>query len=293
MSFTFINNGTDPVGIIEGERPRYVYIDENPADDEQPHIFDQKFDPMSIQQLTIALAQGMTLRDVDRTLTEPEASNSYINLEGSPETMTFLPSSNPERVSISGPTGCGKTTIARTYADEYLAIFPDRQVWLFAREDDDPAFSGLTRNQITVDESLPEYEQDVDDILNQRITLDQLSDSLVIFDDMDNLQNKKLLINIHKLMGDIVTNGRKKNIHVIYISHLLMNYQQTRVINNESNKVFFFPGAGTSQIEKFLKSYASMKAGEIDRIIKLKSRWIMLHKSIPRYVMYQKGIFLL
>ena len=299
MSFTYTDDGKAPIVAIE-ETPtsrRFIYLDkEGEVGPPGTSILDEVLDPLTIAQISDCLTREMTLREMCRILDEPDEESpslSSIYITDKSTMLIPLPSEETERVFVAGESGCGKTTVARTYADNYNHMFPYNPIWIFARQEADPAFDGLKRHEIVVDSSIPESQQDIDDILSGAISLDQLANSLVIFDDMDNLQEGKLLKAVHKLMNDVVTNGRKKDIHMIYISHLILNYQQTRIILNEANKVFFFPGCGSRQIEAFLKTYASMKAAEIQRIVSLKSRWVMLSRKVPRYIIYEKGIFLL
>lgn len=300
MSLTLIDNGTEPIAVIDspGEY-KCVYLDlEEPEQTEEkaPSILHQRFNEESISQLVMSLKTGMTLGEVVEVLDEPPPTpptTTHIELKGTPFKAIPLPSEKPERVIIGGRSGSGKTTKAKDYGMEYHVMYPDNPIWVFARKETDESFEGLKRNEIVLDPTKSEYQDDINDLLNGTITVDYLSNSLVIFDDTDNLQDKKLLLAIHRLMGDIVTNGRSKGIYCIYITHILMNYQQTRIINNEANKAYFFPGAGVDQIEKFLKTYAHMKPAEIHRITSLKTRWVMLRLDPPRYVIYEKGIFLI
>jgi hypothetical protein len=124
--------------------------------------------------------------------------------------------------------------------------------------------------------------------------LQSYSNSLVIFDDVDNLMSKVLLKQIHSLNNDLMCNGRKQNINVAYIGHIMLNAHQTKVVLNEASKVFFFSGTGARGVTNFLKTYAEMEKGEIAKIKAIKdSRWIMLNRSNPRYVATEKSIFLI
>jgi hypothetical protein len=292
MSLTYESNGTDPIARIincDDQSELFVYIDENEGpelDEVKEEYLDMELDQDMIDMILESFQKGMTIRGLI-DLFSSEESLPQIGMKsietGPNEQVSILPASSSERVFIAGPSGCGKSTIASQYAIEYKKLYPDSMIHLFARQEDDPAFDGIELEEILVDES----------ILERTITLDDLENSLVIFDDMDNLQDKKLLTYIHKLVNDVMSNGRKKNIYIIYISHLLMNYGQTRVVLNEANKVVFYNGVGSRQNKNFLKTYAGMEKNEVDFLTDLASRWVCLVRKFPRYVIHEKGIFLL
>ncbi len=164
-------------------------------------------------------------------------------------------------------------------------MHPTDKIWMFSRHEEDPAYDdlGVEIKWITVTSEL--VDTDID--------LSKLRDSLVIFDDCDNLQDRKLSNFIHKLVNDIISNGRKFGIYCLYIGHQIMNYQKTRDILNEANKVIFYNVGPNSQVRKFLEKYGDLNKGQIEKIFSLPSRWIGISQTIPQYIIHEKGIFLL
>src|ERR1700750_116618 len=304
MSFTFDDNKTHPIAVIQDPRGQsYVYLSDTEVEDQPPaqqsSILDEKLDQTTLQQVMASL-NSMSLRQVysilDQSTPHSQSQKSNFNEYhlNPDESIETLPAANTERIFIAGEAGCGKSTISAKYAMQYKKMFPENDIFLFARQED-PAFDKIKHNEIILDFDFPDdgNKEDIDKVLHNEITIDSLENSLCIFDDCDNLQDIKLLTAIHKLMNDVTTNGRKRGIYVIYVSHLLMNYAQTRVMLNEANKVFFFPGCGTRQIENFLKIYGSMKTKEAEQLANMKSRWVMLAKRRPRYILHEKGFFML
>jgi hypothetical protein len=210
-----------------------------------------------------------------------------MTLDDPDDRIEIIPSTKPERVYIAGMNGMGKSYQAKVYARQYRELFPDRRIILISRhEDDDTYEDGTEIEQFTVDADFGEKE----------ITLDQLRDTLVIFDDIDNLQDAKLSKMIHRIIDDIAGNGRKYGIHMVYLSHLICAGNKTKGILNEAAKIIIFPGGATGQNEYFMSKYMRFSASTIRKItaLKDKSRWVMLARAvIPNYVVYEKGIFLL
>jgi hypothetical protein len=303
MSFTFTDNKTSAIAVIRsGKKLKYVFLttDEKTSVEEDASIVNERLDEDTIQRLNSSFRQGMTLEQVYNLL-----QNSWPSLNHfteyrltKEEEIEVLPSPTAERVFIAGESGCGKTTQAMLYVKWYMNLFPENKVFMFLRQEDE-VYESLPEHQEIIftppdsPDDLPKWEEDMENVITGSYGIDMFENSLVLFDDMDNVQSKKQLVAIHKLMNDIATNGRKRNIYCIYISHLLMNYALTRVMLNEANKVFFFPGCGTRQIENFLKTYGSMKTKQAESLASIKSRWVMLSRRSPRYIIHSKGMFML
>lgn len=187
-----------------------------------------------------------------------------------------------QRILLAGAQGSGKSTWISKYIIMYKEAFPENPVYLFSRKDEDKALDDLDITRIMINE----------DLLEEPIELDELKDSLVIFDDIDTIGDKKLLTCVRKLRDDILETGRSSNIYTISTVHLMMNWKTTRGVLNESSDVILFPKYGsTFQIKRFLKEYQGFDVSQINKFIKLPSRWVMLHRIVPFYVMYESGCY--
>lgn len=307
MSLTTTSNGTHPIArVVSPDYPPYfIYIDEHDAE-EAPRrvpvtILDEKLDGVTLRNLNLQLAKGLTIRTLYNRLikeTKPVATyNRIYNLDAD-EKIEVLPADHPENVYGAGPNGSGKSYVIGENMRNYQRMFPNRAVILFARQPDDPAFEGVEREEIVVDkthlEALGKTYEDFAEELAQ-IPITNYSNSLVVFDDCDNLQNPKLSKAIHALVGDLMANGRKLNISVYYIGHLTLNNHKTKIILNESNRVYLFPQtSGLRHAIRFFKEYAGLDNKQIQQIINVKnSRWVMLSRKAPRYIATEKSIYLL
>lgn len=190
-----------------------------------------------------------------------------------------------ECVYCAGPSGSGKSTYVREYAKAYNKLFPDHPIFLFSKVNDDPSLKGISK--------LKHIELD-DEIVNEPITLEELKNSLCIFDDVSTISKKKVREAIFDLINDILEVGRHMSIYICVTNHLLSDYKNTRTILNECSSLTCFPTAGSSQQIKYvLKTYFGLDARDIQKILKLPSRWTTIGKSYPQYVMYQTGAYLL
>ncbi len=189
-----------------------------------------------------------------------------------------------DNLFIAGASGSGKSTYTAKYAEEYQKMFPDNDIFLFSR--------------VTEDEKLDNIENLTRIVINDELVVDsinpeELSNSLVIFDDIDTIKSGDIKKAIIALRQDILEIGRHPNIYCISTAHMLTNYKETRSLLNESNEVIFFPkSSGSKQIRYFLQSYAGMSVKEINKVFDLKSRWVMLGKNYPQYILSEKVVYL-
>jgi hypothetical protein len=284
--------------VISPQGYYFIYLSTAPAPPtrHQPSRAKSKLHPATIEQITLALQHGLTIEELYATMTSNPNSLKEFTV-GPDEYIEILPSPNPTRYYIAGPSGAGKTYVAASLARGYKQLHPKRAIILFARSSDDPAFEGIAREEIVLDKLEQEAKgRTLDDLAEEikEIPISDYSNKLVILDDTDNLTNKPLLKTMVALNGDLMCNGRKLGISTIYISHIMLNAHQSKIPLNESQYVFFFPGSGTRGIRSFLKDYAGMENTEIKKIMSItNSRWIMLSRNAPRYIATEKSIFLL
>lgn len=307
MSLSTTSNGTHPVArVVSPDYPPYfIYVDSHDSE-EMPRrvpisLLDEKLDRNTIKNLSTQLLKGLTIRTLFNQITKESRPTTTYTKEfrlDEDEKLQVLPADYPENVYAAGPNGSGKSYVVAENMRNYQAMYPDRSIILFARQADDPAFEGIKREEIVIDKehletlgkSYEDFTQEITDI-----PISSLSNSLVVFDDQDNLQNKKLSAAIHGLVGDLMANGRKLNISVYYIGHLTLNNHKTRIILNESNRVYLFPQtSGLRHAVRFFKEYGGLDNKQILEITRLKNtRWVMLSRKAPRYIATEKSIYLL
>lgn len=191
---------------------------------------------------------------------------------------------------IAGPSGSGKTTFALKLIKRFLKVYPDKPFYLFSRTDykRDPAYKGMTVNQIMIDDSLIDEPIDVEKELS--------GGSIILFDDCNTIQNDKIKKQIDKLMADIMEVGRKLGIWIIITNHLVIPNEKkiARTIMNEMQSLTVFPKSGAAQqIRYALKTYYGINNKQIDDILALRSRWIMINKNYPMNVIYEHGVFII
>lgn len=195
-----------------------------------------------------------------------------------------LPSYSDRVLFIAGPSGSGKSTYAGEYIDKYLKIYPKAKFYVFSQLSDDPAFDYLRPHRIKLDESLIADPIEVDDIEE---------DSIVLFDDIDSISDKKIQLVINKLKEQILNLGRHRNIRIICTNHLLNPNERcaSRTLLNEANTITFFPQSGSAyQITYCLKRYLGFSNKMITQILALPSRWVTVFKTYPQIILSDKRV---
>jgi len=247
---------------VEISRLKY-YLSKNiqPFDDEEKSIYDMKRSEI-----------------VDKSKYE-------INLPHGQHFELMPPMKGSQRIVIAGMTGSGKSYQTASYIKKYHAMHPKNKVFMFSQHDEDPAYDELKYiKRIDISE---------DNILSSVLNIKLLHDSLCVFDDTDNIQNKKVMDAIQKLINDINCNGRHHNISSIICLHQICNYQKTKSILADISGTMLFLNGSKYNVNRYLKCYAGLDQKQIKMITSLKSRWFYISLIQPMYVLSEYKAFII
>jgi hypothetical protein len=194
------------------------------------------------------------------------------------------------RYYICGPAGSGKSYYIGRLLKNMRKVCPKKKIYIFSDVNEDPELDSIG--------NIIRFKLDDDLVDKKPINPEILADSVCVFDDIDSIQNPKLLQVIEKLRDSLLRTGRHygEGISVIVSNHLMTNYKSTRIILNECNAITFFPKSGATDAIKYtLKKYVGMSKNDINKIFDLPSRWVTVFKNADpcQYVMYSKGLYLL
>lgn len=199
--------------------------------------------------------------------------------------MNICPDSKPERIYISGANGSGKSFIAGVYMKEYHRLYPKNNIFMFSIHDYDESYKDI--KMIRLDLKDPTLTDEPLDHL-------KFKNCLIVFDDTDSLQDKKLQKWIDTLEKALLTDSRKYGVYMLCLNHMLMNYTKTREKINECSRYVLFPSSGsTYHITRFLKVYCSMSKDQIKKVLTTPSRWVCVSLTYGQYVLYDTGAYLL
>ncbi len=189
------------------------------------------------------------------------------------------------RIFCAGGTLCGKSYMAGKLARSYQRFHPNNKVILFSWVDDDEAYKKIKDiHKIRID----------DTILNEPIELDELHDSICIFDDIEHFTDPYIIKELERLRDSCINAGRHKNIDVIIARQNLLDGPKTKTALNSSFQVIAFPhSAGRYQLAEMLRRYMAMDKQTINKILNVPSRWVLINRATPPYILHEKGAFLL
>ena len=202
-----------------------------------------------------------------------------------PAMLDFEEGEQTSRVYISGMSGSGKSTLGNKIIKEILNREPEKIVYII---------SPLSNNEKLINEIDENSIIDLDlNSMNAFPLLDELSNSIIVFDDIDSYPEERFVKKIYNFVNQVMQAGRKNNIDVIFINHTLQNYRETKYVIQESNFVIVFPGTGTDiQIENYLKKYGCLDKKTINRILSTNnSRWVLVSNIAPRYILSEKELY--
>jgi len=191
-----------------------------------------------------------------------------------------------DNIFITGGAGSGKSTWCASYCKVFNEMFrPKPEFITIISSDDieDPAYN-FPHRHIKVDD---EFAQDPP-------TLEELTNpngrSIVIFDDIEGITEKKKEKAIQSVVESVLTMGRKRGINCLFISHRSANGKQTKMILTELNAVVWFPKISSSRnLTYMLHHHLGMPEGMRNA---LKSdgwgRWVCLKTSAPQVLISEK-----
>jgi len=204
-----------------------------------------------------------------------------------PEESKFqiIPDSNKERdiLYITGASGSGKTTFTAGYIKEYKKTYKKNEIYVFSALKEDETLDKLGIQRVKVGNNL----------IEDPLTIDDFKNSLVIFDDIDVISDKKVREAVYKILNSILETGRHTKTSCINTNHLPTAKNETRRILNEAHAIVYFPHSGSVRgINYLLTDYVGLTKEDIQVIKGMKSRWCCIFKNYPQIAMTERQLWL-
>ena len=202
-----------------------------------------------------------------------------------PKDSKFVHTPNTEQerdiLYITGASGSGKSYYASQYIKNYKKTFPENLIVLISPISDDEKLNELCK-RIKIDESL----------ITTPLMPTDVKNTLVIFDDIDVIQQKPLREALYKFLNQILELGRHTKTSCIITNHLPTNGSETRRMLNECHSITYFPASGSKrQLNNLLENYIGMDTKDIKKAKKLGSRWVTIFKNYPQFVMSEHELY--
>jgi hypothetical protein len=196
-----------------------------------------------------------------------------------------LPIEEHEVIFATGPPKCGKSY----WVNEYVKAFKfmiGSPVYRISRVEHDETLEKNKKNYIHIPVT--------DEMVKDPFKLEDFSNSLVIFDDIESSEFPKATKKCYDLLGDMCKNGRHHKIAVIFCNQeSRMGLKTKPILSTVTTLVIFPQNASLYQTERLLKEHVGMSKIQVNDALHLNSRWMVISKASPQYVLYEHGVYLL
>lgn len=185
---------------------------------------------------------------------------------------------------ITGASGSGKSTYIKKYVMQYKKAFKKNPIYLFSALKEDESLDEVKPSRIKIDDAL----------VSNPIDIEEFKDSMVIFDDIDVIRDKKQREAVYDILNQVLEVGRHHNISCWVANHLPTAGKDTRRILNEAHFIVYFPHSGSArQLNYLLQDYIGLDKKDIKKLKNSKSRWATIFKNYPMIAMTEKEIFVI
>ena len=196
-----------------------------------------------------------------------------------------VPDTTKEReiLYITGPSGSGKSTYTRKFLEQFMKKHKDRPIYLFSSLPSDESLDKIKPKRIKMDDS----------IYADPIKIEELANSVCIFDDIDVISDKKIRDGVYAILNQCLEIGRHFKTTIVVTNHLPTNGKDTRRILNEAHTITYFPRSAGGRIRYLLENYVGLDKAQMLFLKKQNTRWCTIFKNYPGIFMTEQLIGLL
>lgn len=203
-------------------------------------------------------------------------------------------------IFLCAASGAGKSWLAKLIIENDLK---KRPVILFSKIPDDKSLESLEKEKIDgprgekVDRLIKVPLLSEEDLLDLPAVSD-LAESkngvICMFDDIDAFHSD-IAQYIREYRDSILETGRHSRISTISCSHLLNNYNKTKIMLNEAELVVLFPNSNRRHSDLFLANRLGVPKSErnfmIDKAMRA-GRFLAMRMSAPNMIIHNQGVVL-
>jgi len=183
---------------------------------------------------------------------------------------------------IAGASGSGKSYYVNQYIKNYRKAYKKRPIYFFSVLGEDKSIDAKVVKRVALNETW----------ISEPLTIDDVKDSLVVFDDVEQIKDKGIKEQVFKFINECLTTGRHTNTSVFLIVHYTNKpYIQSMLM--ECHTFTYFPRGSNRSTNYALESYIGVDKKEIKYIKTLNTRWATIYKQFPNCVMTERELFML
>jgi len=231
------------------------------------------------EPIASGLSQFLTKKRTEFTLPDSYyMKQMHIKVPGSERSTFYIPARS----------NSGKTTWIANYLDDYMEQFPNNEIYVFSGvPKDEPAFQRFG-SKVTI----MNLEYFRDNPVTKIEELTEFADSMCIFDDINSIPDLRTKKAVVALRDMILQCGRHENVSCMCTSHQALDRALTSYPIKESDYFVVFPQANKQQTRSLLAKYADFDKSEVDKVLKINSRWVEISRNNPSFVLYSTGAYL-
>ena len=191
---------------------------------------------------------------------------------------------------VSGSSGSGKSTFASRYAQEYARAYPGRNIYLFSCKEEDPVFDGVVAPLVRVPLDM-NFVRETLAAGSASDSIRRYANSLVIFDDCEQLSDAETIKALTRFKKNILTLGRQFRIDAISVQHKSLGGHKSITELCQATAIVCFPQMNLGESKRMVACYLAYDHSQMDRIFDERgrlSRWMALIRPnivvTPRYV---------
>lgn len=202
----------------------------------------------------------------------------------------FFPSQTMDKkmndaIIIVGKKGSGKTSLALFLIKLYKKFKPRDHVYIFTQVPEN--FTEIKKIAKIID--VNQMLEDIDEDKNLKYTelfpeTSELSNSLVVLDDVENIPLKSLNSMMNRFINVLFQNGRNYNIQIILVLHHINKGTISTPMIKEADSIVLFPESfDYNMLNTLINHYGFSKKRALD-LFNSKEKFILLRNTNPMYL---------
>jgi hypothetical protein len=223
------------------------------------------------------LMENQNVKELYNKIQEDDKNDTSIVLP-TDSSFHLIPTPDPKVRQvwyITGQSGSGKSYIARGLAEYYKKIFPEREIYLVSKLNEDSTLDTMKigkPKRINVQSLMDDYPD-----------IKEFQNCMIIFDDYDSFPDKTGKV-VQKLIYDLAIQGRHTNTTMLCLTHFTTNYKKTSLLLGEATNIVVYPQSTSAHALKYLLgTHFGLGKEDLAELKKL-GRWVSIGKNYPSYL---------
>ena len=217
------------------------------------------------------------LEDDNKALVGNGISKTHMKLKSG--RFQIVPTNNindPDTYLIVGKAGSGKSFLIAQYLQQFKIYYPKYRIYLFSQKTSDKHLDSFITKRIPLDKIGP-----------AQFTVDDFKNTLVIFDDIDTIDDKEVNKATFALLQMILEVGRSNGIFTIMTSHLATDREKTKRILNRCTAFIFFKKSSGRNTTYCLEEYMGFTHKEAKALYKIDTFAYCIFRMAPQIICCQ------